>query len=215
MSTQQSTEKKQLRRHYIRVRGQLSEAMRKTKDEQLCAGLMPFLSDIAKGLANGHGNDTHGTMTVALYRPMGSEVSVWEMAEAFATLGWRTVVPVTDTEVRQLRFAAVTRETIWRSGALGIIEPDLTDRGTSLVEPAEVSVFCVPGLAFTEDGWRLGYGGGYYDRLFSHPGVTARRIGVAYECQLASTLPGESHDIRMHALATENGVRECKGVELQ
>ena len=67
-----------------------------------------------------------------------------------------------------------------------------------------VDFILVPGLAFTEDGARLGRGGGYYDRLLaSCPGRT-RRIGVCFAAQIVSALPIEPHDQRVERVITES-----------
>ena len=64
-----------------------------------------------------------------------------------------------------------------------------------IVRPQDVSVWIVPGLAFTEDGKRLGYGGGWYDRLLAATAGNALKIGVAHAFQLVDDLPSEQHDI--------------------
>ena len=80
-----------------------------------------------------------------------------------------------------------------RRGSFGIREPD-----PELVQadalPAE-AVLLVPGVGFTPDGWRLGQGGGFYDRvLATHPGMT---IGLAFACQRVVEVPREPHDVRV------------------
>jgi 5-formyltetrahydrofolate cyclo-ligase len=58
-----------------------------------------------------------------------------------------------------------------------------------------VQFVIVPGLAFTPDGYRLGYGGGFYDRFL--PAVSAPNAGVCFAEQVVDTLPVEAHDIRV------------------
>src|SRR5262249_39707884 len=63
-----------------------------------------------------------------------------------------------------------------------------TDRGAPLPACADATVFVVPGVAFDTDGWRLGRGGGFYDRLLrDHPG--SLRVGFAFDFQLVSHVP--------------------------
>ncbi|MCB1102028.1 MAG: hypothetical protein KDL10_06675, partial [Kiritimatiellae bacterium] len=59
------------------------------------------------------------------------------------------------------------------------------------------------------DGYRLGYGGGHFDRLLSR--TEAVRIGLCFDGQRTHTLPREPHDMPMHLLITESGVREITG----
>ena len=81
-------------------------------------------------------------------------------------------------------------------GRFGVLEP----RHLVPVDPAKVDAWIVPGLAFTLDGGRLGYGGGFYDRLLSKARPDARKIGVAYPFQILPAIPLESHDIRLDAV---------------
>ena len=67
---------------------------------------------------------------------------------------------------------------------------------------AEVAL--TPLLAFDEEGYRLGYGGGYYDKYFaSHPKVL--RVGLAFAGQARAHIAHEAHDMRLHAIVTERG----------
>ncbi|MGB8861782.1 MAG: 5-formyltetrahydrofolate cyclo-ligase [Ilumatobacteraceae bacterium] len=61
--------------------------------------------------------------------------------------------------------------------------------------PGEVGFVLVPGLAFTADGCRLGYGGGFYDRFL--PTCSAPNAGVCFSEQLVDALPTEAHDVRV------------------
>ncbi|UBV41974.1 5-formyltetrahydrofolate cyclo-ligase [Deinococcus taeanensis] len=69
---------------------------------------------------------------------------------------------------------------------------------------ARMDVIVLPALAFDERGVRLGYGGGFYDRLLpAFPGVT---VGVIPSALLLGALPAEEHDCPVHRLVTERGV---------
>jgi 5-formyltetrahydrofolate cyclo-ligase len=64
-------------------------------------------------------------------------------------------------------------------------------------------------LAFDRSGHRLGYGAGYYDRfLESNPHLL--KIGLAFSCQEAQSLPSDAHDIRMDIIITEDEVIDCR-----
>jgi len=67
--------------------------------------------------------------------------------------------------------------------------------------PADPTTVIVPLLAFTADGHRLGQGGGHYDRWLEHRG-DVRAIGLAWDCQLAESLPVEPHDRKLDAVVT-------------
>lgn len=71
------------------------------------------------------------------------------------------------------------------------------------IDPAQVDLILVPGVAFTKDGARLGRGRGYYDRLLASCPPSTRRIGVSFAVQIAPALPLESHDQRVDRVITE------------
>ena len=80
--------------------------------------------------------------------------------------------------------------------------------GAPLVDPNDVGVVLVPGLAFDQLGGRLGRGGGYYDRFLpAFPDGTCR-VGVAPEDLVVVAVPTDRQDVPMTHLATEHGVRE-------
>ena len=67
----------------------------------------------------------------------------------------------------------------------------------------EIDALIVPGLAFTVDGRRLGYGGGYYDRLLSIESFVACTIGFCFKFQIIKDLPTEIHDRKVDYIITD------------
>lgn len=82
--------------------------------------------------------------------------------------------------------------------SLGIDEPNPT---AAIVAAENIDLFLVPLLGCDETGVRLGYGGGYYDRLLSTR--TGLACGVGYDWQLQKQLPREDHDIRLDAYLSD------------
>ena len=87
-------------------------------------------------------------------------------------------------------------------GRLGILEPPAT---AAVVEPASIDAVLVPGLAFDPAGYRLGYGGGYYDR-FLVGCARALRIGLAFEAQMVDSVRPHAHDQPLDHIVTERRV---------
>jgi 5-formyltetrahydrofolate cyclo-ligase len=85
-----------------------------------------------------------------------------------------------------------------RRGPMNILEPAEAE----LVEPSDIAVWIVPGLVFTQDGKRIGYGGGWYDRLLAGA-KSSVKIGVAHEFQIVDDLPHEPHDIQLTCVVTD------------
>ena len=77
------------------------------------------------------------------------------------------------------------------------------------IDPASLDIVLTPSLSFAKDGRRLGWGMGYYDRLFAEaPGVVA--VGITLDRLLADDVPTEDHDRQMDWLATDSGVRQVR-----
>jgi len=90
-------------------------------------------------------------------------------------------------------------------GQLGILTPQ-----SPVAFDGQVDVCITPGLGFTMQGERLGYGRGYYDRWFtSH--ATGWRIGIGFECQIVDHLPTSDTDIPLDRVLTEEGMSNTRG----
>lgn len=99
---------------------------------------------------------------------------------------------------------------IWQSGnslqkgAYGILEPELNAR---LLQPSEVDLILVPAVACDLHGYRLGYGGGFYDRMLSATEWASKpTIGIVFEFAYLQQLPIDSWDRPLNAVCTENGI---------
>lgn len=84
----------------------------------------------------------------------------------------------------------------------GIPEPQ--PERCKVVAPSRADVVLVPGIAFTREGHRIGYGGGYFDRFLHDFGGLS--IGLAYEFQLVDAIPTGPHDMRLNLVVTESDV---------
>ncbi|GGH79758.1 5-formyltetrahydrofolate cyclo-ligase [Pullulanibacillus pueri] len=87
----------------------------------------------------------------------------------------------------------------------GLKEPKIEE--TSSIERASLDLVIVPGLAFDRQGYRIGFGGGYYDRFLQ--GVQATKLALAYDEQIYDVLPHESHDIPVDVIVTPTKVMKC------
>ena len=73
--------------------------------------------------------------------------------------------------------------------SFGLLEPQ---GDLEVVDASQIDLIHVPGLAFTREGYRIGYGGGYYDRYLKH--FTGHTLSTVYPCQIRDFIP-EDHDI--------------------
>jgi 5-formyltetrahydrofolate cyclo-ligase len=135
---------------------------------------------------------------VALYAPLGTEVDSTELARRAAGRGARVVYPRSIQGERRLVFARCDPAALVR-GPLGAGEPPPDSLEVDL---ADIDCVVMPGVAFSEDGLRLGRGGGYYDATLKRM-PRAARVGLAFDVQVVPTLPREPHDAPLDAVVTE------------
>lgn len=68
-----------------------------------------------------------------------------------------------------------------------------------------------PGLAFDRRGFRLGYGGGYYDQYLTRLRPETTRVGIGFSIQLIDRIPEEPLDQRVHFVVTDAELVDCRG----
>ena len=128
---------------------------------------------------------------LAVYLASQEEINIDPCIEYMLHAGVEVVAPRWNGETYELAKVKGLDEKSLRCGPMGIREPVDAD----IVEPKKVFAWIIPGLAFTRDGKRLGYGGGWYDRFLASAPKNSIKIGVAYSFQVIDDLPCEPHDI--------------------
>jgi 5-formyltetrahydrofolate cyclo-ligase len=140
------------------------------------------------------------------YHALGSEISPWPVLRRLAQGGARIALPVALAPHSPLIFRAWAADQAMRADAARIPSP--TEDAEALIP----QLLITPLLAFDEDGYRLGQGGGYYDRTIE--GLRARGplfvIGLAYAGQRIDRAPREVHDQPLDAILTENGYHRVR-----
>lgn len=131
------------------------------------------------------------------YWPLRDEVDTRPLIRSCYEAGVHVVLPVVEEDELVLRL--YEGEERMRPGAFGILEP----QGEPFTAYEKIGRIYVPGMAFTQDGKRLGRGRGYYDRFLMHlhehaASPTPEIIGVCAPGHLLADIPCEKHDWRMH-----------------
>ncbi|HET8650255.1 MAG TPA: 5-formyltetrahydrofolate cyclo-ligase [Gemmatimonadales bacterium] len=144
--------------------------------------------------------------TICWYVGVRSEVPTLALIEESLAAGRRAVVPACRGDDLQLAEIRATDELA--PAQFGLLEPteDVCMQPDRICPPGEIDLFIVPGVGFDPAGHRLGYGRGYYDRLFAVARPEAWRIALAYRSQVVPELPSDPHDVPMHLIVTEAGV---------
>jgi len=123
--------------------------------------------------------------------------------------GKRIIIPVCQKETTTIIPAEIKNypEDL-EPGAWGILEPK-PDR-LYPVDPQEIDLIIIPGVAFDEQGNRLGYGAGYYDRFLPRLRADVLKIAPAYDLQIVPTVyPGE-YDRPVDIVVTETRILMCR-----
>ena len=131
-------------------------------------------------------NEVQNASVVALFVSLPDEPQTTAIIDHILSENKRVVVPRIEGE--EMNFYDISEGV--EIGAFGIMEPT----STTPVEPGEIEVMIVPGVAFTLDGARCGRGKGFYDKYLSHSCFRAHTIGVCYPCQIVEKLLTEEHD---------------------
>jgi 5-formyltetrahydrofolate cyclo-ligase len=146
-----------------------------------------------------------GRMIVSFYWPFKSEFDPRFAIRGFREQGATAALPEVVEKHAPLQF----RE--WWPGApmkTGVVFDIPVPDGTAIVTP---EACLIPPVGFDARGYRLGYGGGYFDRTLAKVAPHALKIGVAYEISRMPTIHPQPHDIPMDFIVTEAGIHRAGG----
>jgi len=140
-------------------------------------------------------------LIIAAYMPIRTEVSPLPTMERMAARGHKICVPVVMEMEQPLEFHQWTPETEMVGGLFGAYIPK---HGIKLIP----DIVITPLLAFDTHGYRMGYGGGFYDRSFEQISALkdVQAIGFAYSDQEVLLVPREETDFPLNAVITEKGI---------
>jgi 5-formyltetrahydrofolate cyclo-ligase len=135
--------------------------------------------------------------TVLSFSSFGSEVPTEAIARRLRGQETRVLLPY--LEEREIQAAAVVAGDPLVATTYGPMEP----AARIPVDPQEVEVVLVPGLAFDRRGYRVGYGGGHYDRFLTRLQTQTLRIGIAFDGQIVPSVPHGPEDEPVDLVVTD------------
>ena len=107
-------------------------------------------------------------------------------------------LPVIDFKTKEINFFIYQKDTELIENKFSILEPKNKDK---VIFP---KIILIPLLGYSKSGFRLGYGGGYYDKYLSKNGIgDVKKIGIAFSFQEVEEIPVEDHDERLDWILTE------------
>ena len=139
--------------------------------------------------------------SIALYYPFDNEASTLEIINYIHSKNKEVLLPVIENNSKTLFFAKNGIQSELIKNNFGIFEP----KNKEFVDIEEIDIALIPCVAFNDKLFRLGMGGGFYDRTFSKKSSTIL-IGMAYSFQYENESFQEKHDIKMDYVITQKGV---------
>lgn len=192
-------EKQRIRKSILAAREQLSPETRATCDAKVTKQILKL-------------NQYKQSNTILGYMNFGSEYAseLW-VAQVLAD-GKRLVLPRVNRHTNHLDLYLIEDlNTQLAAGLWGIREP-VIERCKRLIDINEVEFVLLPGIAFSRDGARLGYGGGFYDKLLAPAQGAMQRpalVAAGFALQIVNQIPQEETDVKVQWLVTEQETVNC------
>ena len=145
--------------------------------------------------------------TIMTFISFGSEIDTHKFIKSGIKEGKTIVVPVTFHENRVMKPSRVLDFDEFEPGYFNILTPK--EEFIRYIDPSEIDLIIVPGAVFDRDGYRVGYGGGYYDRFLSKIDKSVPKIAIAFDLQIVEQVPREDFDIPVDFIITEKEIIKC------
>ncbi|KPU53182.1 5-formyltetrahydrofolate cyclo-ligase [Bacillus wiedmannii] len=188
-------EKVRLRKQIIEHMNSLSEERYTTLSEQIAFSLYAQ-------------KEWAEAKTVGITLSMENEVNTYAIIEKAWEEGKKVVVPKCNKETRTMSFRQISNFNQLEIVYMNLREP--IPARTEEVNADDIDLQIVPGVAYTERGERIGYGGGYYDRYLLH--YKGKTLSLAYSFQIVEHIPVEPFDKNVEKIITEKGTMVKNGL---
>lgn len=185
----QAEQKHAIRQEALQRRDAIPLPVRRVKDRAIRALLLELEEFSAAG-------------KILFYASFRTEVQTGPIIEEALIQDKKVLMPKVNEQERRLSKHVITSLEDLTDGYQGIPEPN--NEHTMKVE--EIDLIIVPGVAFDTEGWRIGYGGGYYDKLLPRVKGTRPIVALAYEEQLFDEIPYEEHDVGVDIIITDRRI---------
>ncbi|MDE0313782.1 MAG: 5-formyltetrahydrofolate cyclo-ligase [Candidatus Poribacteria bacterium] len=186
-----------IREETLKRRENLSPAERTTRSKLIVGHVIEWIQQSEK-----NGEECYFD-AVMVYLSMKSEVETQELIETLFNQERHIIAPVVDTKSSQLipRCVQNLKKDLIRH-RFGMLEPNTN---CPIFPPDKLQLIFVPGIAFDSNGYRLGYGKGFYDRFLpSCPNAVT--IGIAFEMQIVEDTFPQPWDVPVQHIFTEKGM---------
>lgn len=185
-------EKEELRKKYLKKRAEISNLKVKKWSKKINNKFLKLPN--LKTAAN-----------IMAYASMKNEIKTFDLLNKLLKRGYNLYLPFTRKDIIDLGIAEINDlKKELKEGVFGVQEPIAKIRKTEFKHNFDLII--VPGLCFNKDGYRIGYGGGYYDSFLSKHAGDALKVGFSYDKFIVDSLPVEDHDIPVDLIITEEKI---------
>src|SRR6056297_1690295 len=140
---------------------------------------------------------------IMIYVSYRSEVSTNKLIISLLNKNKRIFAPYCIKDEKRMEVVEIENpDQDLEKGAYGIKEPAKRIRNNK-IDPKNLDIVVVPAVAFSKSGYRVGYGGGYYDRFLERLANKTISIGINYEEMLFDKVPKEDHDLAVDMVVTD------------
>ncbi len=190
--------KEQLRKQYKQIRQQLSQEQVVQCSNQIASAL--FQTSFWKN-----------SKVIMLYLSFQNEIGTHAIYQQGWTEGKTMLVPICSPQTTTMQMSCISSLQHLVINQYGIRELPL--EAQQIISPNQIDLCLIPGIAFDLAGNRLGFGAGYYDRYLPKVNPQAKRIALAYECQISPTkLPVTTYDLPMDYILTEKNLYQIENI---
>lgn len=186
--------KEELREHILDIRNRYDESK---------------LSSMSQAINNklNHLSEFKEALNVSTYVSKSKEVGTIDFIMKALRNGKNVLIPIVEKGKKDLRFSQLLGMEELEEGSFGVLEPKENFR--RFISGSEVDIAIIPGVVWSIEGHRIGYGKGYYDRYLSSLDKNIPTVGLSYDFQLKSKVPVRKHDIGVQIIVTESKIIRC------
>ncbi|MCQ2435354.1 MAG: 5-formyltetrahydrofolate cyclo-ligase [Clostridia bacterium] len=184
--------KTEIREYYLEKKRALTPEQKGELDKKLCDAIIASAT-------------FRYAETLLMYYPKEDEVDINAVALAALAQGKRIAYPKSDPEDRSMIFSFVSSFDDLEVGTYGIMEPKPGLEHFEVTGSLQKNVICIiPAVVYDKKGFRIGYGGGYYDRYLSQ--FKGTKVGVQYHDYIVNMVPHGRFDLAADVIITERGI---------
>lgn len=188
--------------------------MNKSEQRKIMLNKMKNISEIDKSycsnLAVSRLKETElykNSSNIFVFVSFNDEISTHNFIKDSLLSGKNIYIPYTDLRNKKMYVSKLLNFGELTVGSYGILSQN--ENNLKIVSPEILDLTITPGVVFSENLQRIGYGGGYYDNFFSEYNIK-NKVGLCYDLQVVKYLEPEIHDVVLDMIITEKKIYEVK-----